>query len=73
MAAISSAATSVDQPTPSPMRMPVRISGSALGSTTKRSTCQRVAPSARAARTLTCATLRTPATADSVTGAKIAR
>ena len=47
VAAISSAATSVDQPTPRPMRSPVRISGSAPGRITSHSTCARLAPSAR--------------------------
>src|SRR5882724_10916397 len=73
VAATNSAATSVDQPPPRPMRMPVRISGSAVGSTTCRSTCHWVAPMDRAALTRPRVTPRTPAAVEIATGAKMAR
>jgi hypothetical protein len=44
VAATISAATSVVQPKPMPTRIAVKISGIADGKTTKRITCQRVAP-----------------------------
>ncbi|MNP61022.1 hypothetical protein D3C76_1561620 [compost metagenome] len=73
VAAISSAATSVDQPTPRPMRMPVRMSGSALGRITWRISCALVAPSDCAARSLAGSTVRTPVAVAMAIGAKIAR
>ena len=44
-AATSSAATTVPQHTPIAVRSPVKISGSAFGRITCRSTCPREAPS----------------------------
>ena len=73
VAATSSAATSVDQPTPRPMRSPVRISGSALGNTTSRSSWPRLAPSERAACSRTGSARRTPAAVAMASGAKMAR
>src|SRR5476649_2923632 len=73
VAAINSAATSVDQPTPRPMRTPVRMSGRALGRITWRISCQRVAPSDCAARSFAGSTVRTPVAVEMAIGAKIAR
>ena len=56
VAATSSAATSVAQPAPSPMRVPVRMLGVAWGRRTKSTTWVRVAPSDRAALTRSCDT-----------------
>ncbi|MNG17348.1 hypothetical protein D3C84_1013290 [compost metagenome] len=73
VAAISSAATSVDQPTPKPIRTPVRMSGKALGKMTWRINCVRVAPKDCAARNLAGSTVRTPVAVAMAIGAKIAR
>src|SRR5215212_6319085 len=73
VAATISAATSVVQPTPIPMRSPTRISGRADSRTTWRITCSRLAPMERAALICSWLTERTPARAESATGAKQAR
>ena len=60
VAAIISAATSVVQPKPMPMRIPVRMSASAAGTTTCRITCHFDAPIEYAALICSIATLLTP-------------
>ena len=71
-AATSSAATSVDQPAPSAIRIPVRMSGSALGSSTWVSTCRRVAPNERAALIWASGAERMPAAVEIAIGASMA-
>ena len=73
MAATISAATSVVQPKPIAMRMPVKISGIAAGITTCQITCHFDAPIEYAALICSIITPLTPARAAIASGAKQAR
>ncbi|KVG25410.1 hypothetical protein WJ30_02290 [Burkholderia diffusa] len=73
VAATISAATSVVQPNPIAIRRPVRISGSAAGSTTWRTICAKLPPSEYAALICSTVAARTPARAAIAIGAKHAR
>ena len=55
------------------MRVPTRISGSALGRMTWRSTCSRLAPSVSAALMRSTGTPRTPDAVESAIAGRMAR